>query len=79
MLRSSPALGGSRVHTGGSAINERKLLLGWKAITAYTGVSRLLMIRYAYPVHDCDRATHHGYGVCAYTDELDAHKEATSA
>ena len=79
MLRSSPALGGSRVHTGGSAMNERKLLLGWKAITAYTGVSRLLMIRYAYPVHDCDRATHHGYGVCAYTDELDAHKEATSA
>lgn len=47
-------------------MNERKLLLGWKAITAY-------------PVHDCDRATHHGYGVCAYTDELDAHKEATSA
>ena len=34
------------------------------------------MIRYAYPVHDCDRATHHGYGVCAYTDELDAHREA---
>ena len=49
-------------------MNERKLLLGWKAITAYTGVSRLLMIRYAYPVHDCDRATHHGYGVCAYTE-----------
>lgn len=36
------------------------------------------MIRYAYPVHDCDRATHDGYGVCAYTDELDAHREAMS-
>lgn len=59
-------------------MNERKLLLGWKAITAYTGVSRLLMIRYAYPVHDCDRAANHGYGVCAYTDELDAHREAMS-
>ena len=45
-------------------MNERKLLLGWKRITEYTGISRLLMIRYAYPVHDCDRATHHGYGVC---------------
>ena len=33
------------------------------------------MIRYAYPVHDCDRATHRGYGVCAYADELDAHKK----
>ena len=54
-------------------MNERKLLLGWKAITAYTGVSRLLMIRYAYPVHDCVKL------VCAYTAELDAHKEATSA
>ena len=32
------------------------------------------MIRYAYPVHDCDRSANHGYGVCAYTDELDAHK-----
>ena len=51
------------------AENERKLLCGWKSITAYTRVSRLLMIRY-------DRATHHGYGVCAYTDELDAHREA---
>ena len=38
-------------------MNERKLLLGWKRITEYTGISRLLMIRYAYPVHDCDRAT----------------------
>ena len=46
-------------------MNERKLLLGWKAITAYTRVSRLLMIRYAYPVHDCDRSVNHGYGVCA--------------
>lgn len=36
-------------------MNERKLLLGWKRITEYTGISRLLMIRYAYPVHDCDR------------------------
>lgn len=59
-------------------MNERKLLLGWKAIIAYTGVSRLLMIRYAYPVHDCDRAANHVYGVCAYTDELDAHREAMS-
>lgn len=56
-------------------MNERKLLLGWKCITEYAGVSRLLMIRYAYPVHDCDRATHRGYGVCAYADELDAHKK----
>lgn len=55
--------------------DERKLLLGWKCITEYAGVSRLLMIRYAYPVHDCDRATHRGYGVCAYADELDAHKK----
>nr|DAE09057.1 MAG TPA: hypothetical protein [Myoviridae sp. ctEg02] len=61
------------------AKNEHRLLCGWKAIIAYTGVSRLLMIRYAYPVHDCDRATHLGYGVCAYTDELDAHREAISA
>ena len=30
-------------------MNERKLLLGWKRITEYTGISRLLMIRYAYP------------------------------
>lgn len=56
------------------AENERELLCGWKRITEYTGVSRLLMIRYAYPVHDCDRSANHGYGVCAYTDELDAHK-----
>ena len=57
------------------ADTERRLLCGWKSITEYAGVSRLLMIRYAYPVHDCDRATHRGYGVCAYTDELDAHKK----
>ncbi|EFV43188.1 hypothetical protein HMPREF0179_02929 [Bilophila wadsworthia 3_1_6] len=57
------------------AKNEHRLLCGWKTIIAYTGVSRLLMIRYAYPVHDCDRAANHGYGVCAYTDELDAHRE----
>lgn len=25
-------------------MNERKLLLGWKRITEYTGISRLLMI-----------------------------------
>ena len=57
------------------ADKEHRLLCGWKRITEYTGVSRLLMIRYAYPVHDCDRAANHGYGVCAYTDELDAHKK----
>lgn len=33
------------------------------------------MIRHGYPVYGCDRSTNHGYGVCAYTDELDAHKE----
>lgn len=54
-------------------MNERKLLLGWKAITAYTGVSRLLMIRYAYPVHDCDRVIdrmrENGGAVLAFTWE----------
>lgn len=60
-------------------MNERKLLLGWKRITEYTKINRLLIIRYTYPVHDCDRATHLEYGVCAYTDELDAHREAISA
>lgn len=59
--------------------SERKLLCGWKRIKDYTGVSRLLMIRFGYPVYDCDRATHHGYGVCAYTDELDAHKKQIGA
>ena len=58
------------------AENERKLLCGWKAIIAYAKVSRLLMIRYGYPVYDCDRSANHGDGVCAYTDELDAHMEA---
>ena len=36
-------------------MNERKLLLGWKRITEYTGISLLLMIGYASLVHDCDR------------------------
>ncbi len=57
-------------------MTERKILCGWKRITEYTRKSRLLMIRHGYPVYGCDRSTHHGYGVCAYTDELDAHREA---
>lgn len=43
---------------------EKRLLCGWKEICG------LLLIRRRYPIYDCDKATHRGYGVCAYTDEL---------
>lgn len=45
------------------------ILTGWKAITAYLGLSRHLVITRGYPV----RRQPGGYGVWADAAELDTH------
>lgn len=60
--------------SGGEVMVERKILRGWKKICRCMGLCREHMLKYGYPVHNCDKAVHHGYGVCAYADELDAHR-----
>ncbi len=45
------------------------IMTGWKAITAYLGLSRHLVVTRGYPV----RRQPGGYGVWADAAELDAH------
>lgn len=56
-------------------MTERKKLCGWKAISDYMELGRILLIRYNFPVYDGKAPENRGYRVYAYTDELNAHRE----
>lgn len=59
------------------AENERKILRGWKEICDYTILCREHLIKHEYPIYKREYLSHgFTHRVYAYTDELDAHREA---